>query len=88
MTERNKESLELFAKMGALIVWLLLVIITCCGVWNFDKEEGFVRTCALLLMLVNLGAIGYLFVKWRKEYNAAIKAIQDKERQELKDQAK
>lgn len=77
MSERNKIEIAFFAKMLGLLVWLMLVIITCSGVWNFDKES-FVCWCAVLLMAINVGAIVYLFNKWRKEHNAAIEALQDK----------
>lgn len=86
MNERNKLSLSLFAKIAALVVWLVLTIITCAGNWNYNTE-GFVKVCTFILFAINIAAIGYLFVKWRKEYNAAIEEIQKKERQELIDNA-
>lgn len=79
MNERNKLSLEQFAKNFGLIIWLMLVIIACAGNWNYCPE-GFVKVCSGLLMAVNLGAIVYLFLKWRKEYNDAIEALQKQDR--------
>ena len=76
MNNDNKNRILMGLRMLALVIWLVLVIITCAGVWNFDKEEGFVRWCAFLLMAVNLCAIGYLFVKFRKEDRANSKALQ------------
>lgn len=87
MNERNKLSLSLFAKIAILFVWLTLVIITCAGNWNYCPE-GFVKWCTFILFAGNIAAIFYLGRKWVKEYNAAIEALQQKERQELIDQAK
>ena len=86
MNERNKISLALYAKFGILLLWLAVTVIACAGNWNFNPE-GFVNLCTVILFVMNLGAIAYLFVKWKKEYDAALKAIQDKERQDKIDQA-
>lgn len=75
MNNDNKNRILKGLRMLALVIWLVLVIITCAGVWNFDKEEGFVRWCAFLLMAVNLFAISYLFVKFRKDGQADGKAL-------------
>lgn len=86
MNERNKLSNEQFAKNGGLFIWLMLVIIVCAGNWNYCPE-GFVRWCSGILMAVNLGAIVYLFLKWRKEYNDAIEALQKQDRKEKEEAA-
>ena len=87
MTEKNKNVFAFFAKVAALFVWLILVIITCAGNWNYNPE-GFVKWCTFFVMAINFAAIAYLFIKWRKEYLAEVEAIQQKERQELIDSAK
>lgn len=79
MNERNKLSHEQFAKNFGLLIWLMLVIIVCAGNWNYCPE-GFVKWCSGILMAVNLGAIVYLFLKWRKEYNDAIEFLQKQDR--------
>lgn len=86
MTERNKLSLSLYAKLGILLIWAAVTVIACAGNWNHNPE-AFVNLCTVILFVMNLGVIAYLFVKWKKEYDAALKAIQDKERQDKIDQA-
>lgn len=41
-----------YAKMVALIIYAMLTIITCAGVWN-SEPEGFVKGCAVLLLIAN-----------------------------------
>lgn len=87
MTERNKLSLSLFAKIAILVVWLMLVIIVCAGNWNHNPE-GFVKWCSGILFVLNGAAIAYLFIKWTKEYHSSIEALQKQERENLVKAAK
>jgi len=87
MTERNKTDLLLFAKLGVLVVWGILTIITFAGVLNYCPET-FVKWCAGILLVCN----GFIFWRFAKrltdERNAKIKEIQDKERAALVAEAK
>lgn len=81
MNERNKLSLSLYAKIIALGVWLFVTIIACAGNWNWNPE-GFVEWCAAILLVLNVVAILLIGSRCVKEYNAEIKAIQDREKEE------
>lgn len=41
-----------YAKVVVLIIYAMLTIITCAGVWN-NEPEGFVKVCAVLLFIAN-----------------------------------
>lgn len=82
MTERNKLSLVLYAKLTVLFIWGALAIINFAGVMNYCPES-FVKWCAAILLIGN----GVLIWRYGKrlvdEKNAQIVAIQQKEREEL-----
>ena len=48
-------------KMTALVVWALLTIITCSGVWNYNPES-FIKWCAAALLVCN-GIVVWRFGK-------------------------
>ena len=48
-------------KIAALVLWGILTIITCAGVWNANPE-GFVKWCAAALLLTN-GIVLWRFAK-------------------------
>ena len=62
MTPENKNRMLWGAKVIALIIYVILTIATCAGVWNFCPEP-FVKWCAGLLFAAN-GFIAYLTFKW------------------------
>lgn len=82
MTERNKLSLVLYAKLAVLFIWGMLAIINFAGVMNYCPE-AFVKWCAGILLVGN----GFLIWRYGKrlvaEKDAAIEEIQKEEREEL-----
>lgn len=55
----NKSRIKWGLKTLALVLYGLLTIATCAGVWNYNPE-GFIKWCALALGLCNAGVIVYL----------------------------
>lgn len=62
MNEDNKNRMLWGAKVFALVIYVILTIATCAGVWNFCPEP-FVKWCAGFLFAAN-GLIAYLTFKW------------------------
>ena len=87
MTERNKIESAFFAKMAVLFLMGILAIITFAGVLNYCPEP-LVKWCAGILLVANLGVIGFYAHRLVKDKNAKIEALQQKERDELVEQAK
>lgn len=58
MNEDNKNRMLWGAKVFALVIYVILTIATCAGVWNFCKEP-LVNWAAGILMAAN-GFIAYL----------------------------
>lgn len=86
MTERNKIETAFFAKMAALFVWGIISIITFAGVLNYCPEP-FVKWCAGILLVLNLTILGFYAYRLVKDKRMAVEAIQQKERDELVEQA-
>lgn len=59
MDEKNKARWVYDLKMIAIFMWMVLTVITCVGVWNYNPE-GFVKWCALALAVCN----GVIAVKY------------------------
>ena len=87
MTERNKLSLTLFAKLFALLIWIMVTIAACSGNWNWNPER-FVEWCSVILILMTIAAIFIIGYVWVKAYHAEIEAIQKRERKEFENAAK
>ena len=87
MTEKNKTDFIFFLKMAGLFVWGIIAIINFAGVLNYCPEN-FVKWCAGILLAGNAVIIYTYGKRLVADKNAAIEAIQAKERQELIDSAK
>lgn len=86
MTERNKIEIAFFAKMLALFVWGVISIATFAGVMNYCPEP-FVKWCAGILLVLNLAILGFYASRLVKDKRMAVEALQQKERDELVEQA-
>ena len=74
MNNENKTRIIYGIKMLALVLYIILTIITCAGVWNYNPE-GFVKWCAFALAICNgILSVKY-FLRLRKEYKDYIKAL-------------
>ena len=52
----NKQTLKFFAQVVALMLWTLLVIISCAGLWNAaagEKPSSFYIGASVVLFIVN-----------------------------------
>lgn len=65
MNKENKNRMLWGAEVFALVIYVLLTIATCAGVWNFCKEP-LVNLAAGILMAAN-GFIAYLTYKRIRE---------------------
>ena len=59
MTNNPNNYLAAGAKVLALALYLGLVIVTCAGVWNGNKEP-FAIVCSIILLLVTLAGVALL----------------------------
>lgn len=73
MNEKNKARWVYDLKMIAILMWMVLTVITCVGVWNYNPE-GFVKWCALALALCN----GVIAVKYYLRLKADNQPKKDK----------
>ena len=56
----NKNNIKLGAQILALVLWALVVIISCAGLWNAaagEKPTGFYIGASVLLFIINGVAI-------------------------------
>lgn len=53
-------------KVFLIILWAMLTIVTCAGVWNY-VADAFVRWCSVALMAFNCVALGVSIYKSIKE---------------------
>ena len=67
MNEENKNRLAFGLKVLLLVLYVLLTIVTCVGVWNYNQEQ-FVKTCAVALSVCNLGLAVLYYKKIDKDY--------------------
>lgn len=62
----NKNNLKKAAIVAVLIVYSLLTIVTCCGVWNFCPETT-VKVLTGVLFLCNGGIVYYATKQFRNQ---------------------
>lgn len=62
----NKKEILYWAKIVCLLLYAMLTIITCAGVWNYNPED-FVKVCAGFLFAANGLSIYCLAKKLKKE---------------------
>lgn len=65
----NKIRVTLGVEIIALVIWGLLTIATCAGVWNFCPE-GAVKWFATALFLANGAAIFFIAKNLKKQFPA------------------
>ena len=74
MRDENKNRLAYGLKVFALILWAMLAIVTCAGVWNFCKET-FVVVCSIILFLASGVGVVVLWRRFKNEYESAIREM-------------
>lgn len=77
MEQDNKNRVVWGLEVAALVLYVLITIATCAGVWNFCPEK-FVKVLAGILFLVNGYAAFQKARKLRKNYSSFIKTEEQK----------
>jgi len=69
MTEDNKNRIAMGITVVLMVIWGLLTIATCAGVWNYCPEKS-VKVFSILLMAFNGLAIWRIIASASKKYNS------------------